>query len=148
MSTRAMIARSNGDGTLTAVYLHSDGYPSHAGNVLLHHYTDPAKLDALLALGDLSILGPELGEAHNFNEAYAVWSDKGWTTAYKRDRGEHDVDATTFDDMHALERYAFDGDIEWLYACFGGHWYARSRRGEPRPLADILAESNLDNDPA
>lgn len=54
MSTRSRIAVRNGDGTFTSSYCHYDGYPEGVGSVLAGHYTDPAKVAAVLALGDLS----------------------------------------------------------------------------------------------
>ena len=42
------------------IYCHLDGHPPEAGATLLEHYQDPDKLDALVALGDLTCLGPTL----------------------------------------------------------------------------------------
>lgn len=57
MSTRALIAKVDHNGQTTVIYSHSDGYPEYVGKVLANYYTDPDKVDALMALGDVSILG-------------------------------------------------------------------------------------------
>ena len=70
MSTRSRIAKLNDDGSIRVIYCHSDGYLSYNGRILLEHYTDPAKVDALLDLGDISSLGEEIGEQHPFDPDY------------------------------------------------------------------------------
>jgi len=64
MSTRSTIAKVQEDGqTIRSIYCHFDGYPDYVGKVLQEHYTDMNKIDQLLALGDLSVLDKEIGEA-------------------------------------------------------------------------------------
>src|SRR5689334_13390131 len=91
MSTRSDIIRQNLDGSYDKIYCHWDGYPSNNGKILLEHYADPQKVGALIALGDLSVLGPELGEKHLFEE-----NRPGQCKAYGRDRGETGVSAVHF----------------------------------------------------
>jgi hypothetical protein len=69
------------DGSILAVYCHWDGYPSHNGKILNAHYTERSKVQELMDLGDLSSLGPEIGEKHNFDAP-----PKGQCNAYGRDR--------------------------------------------------------------
>ena len=57
MSTRCLIGILNSDDTITHIYCHHDGYPELVGAVLKQHYTEPEKLKALMALGDISTLG-------------------------------------------------------------------------------------------
>ncbi len=83
MGTRSFLARKNNDGTVTYNYCHWDGYPSNNGNLLLDHYTDPDKVDKLMALGSLSYLSPKVGRKHSFDKL-----NKTMCTAYHRDRGE------------------------------------------------------------
>lgn len=83
MSTRSFIGKLNSDCSITGVYCHFDGYPDGVGATLKEHYQNPQKVDALLALGDISSLGSELGEKHRFESP-----TPGWTVAYHRDRGE------------------------------------------------------------
>ena len=103
MGTRSTIALEFADGTVQQVYCHWDGYLSHNGRILQEHYSDPFKLQRLIALGGISSLDREIGEVHPFDQGYSVRSDvrraailaaynaakdAGWTTFYARDRGE------------------------------------------------------------
>ena len=120
MSTRSDIIRENLDRSYDRIYCHWDGYPSHNGAILLRHYTDPAKVEALIRLGDLSSLGAEIGEKHPFDE-----HPEGQCTAYGRDRGEANVAATHFET--ALE-LAADLMESWTEYCYifrvaDGKWY-------------------------
>ena len=90
MATRSSIGVKTADGILS-IYCHWDGYPSHNGKILKEHYTSPTKVMELLQLGNLSILGPELGEQHDFDGGGVP----GWCTAYGRDRGETEQNAIT-----------------------------------------------------
>ena len=136
MSTRSRIGRKNADDTITSIYCHFDGHPSHVGAILSAHYTSPAKVDALIALGDLSSLREECEsppEGHSHDS-----SAKGHTVAYGRDRGETDVDAVT----HAADAWPDSGQ-KYTYLFDGAAW-AVWRKGEWRPVADVLAEDDAD----
>lgn len=56
MSTRSFICVEQDDGSYKGVYCHSDGYLTYNGAMLLDHYNSREKADALIALGDLSLL--------------------------------------------------------------------------------------------
>ncbi len=63
MATPSSITALCSDGKYRCIYVHFDGRPENntfsvAGN-LLHHYSDQAKIDALMQLGMLSQLGSE-----------------------------------------------------------------------------------------
>lgn len=83
MSTHALIGIQNEDGTVRAIYLHSDGYVQQAGQTLTRNYYRPVHVRELIGLGDLSTLGSEIGTKHDFHD---YRPDQ--TTAYGRDRGE------------------------------------------------------------
>lgn len=91
MATKSHIGKKLQDGSVKYIYCHYDGYPEHNGEILKEHYTDEAKIDALLKLGDLSILGPEIGEKQDFNDRST--HNKDWCVAYGRDRGEANTTA-------------------------------------------------------
>jgi len=101
-------------------YCHCDGYESHNGRILLHHYRDPDKVRALLDLGDISSLAEEIGEKHDFSNR-----PDGQVTAYGRDRGENDTQARVFSTVEAwlasMEEYAYlhVGGDEWHYSDHG-----------------------------
>ena len=133
MATRSTIAMEQPNGEIMKVYCHWDGYLDHNGKILQEHYRDPAKIYALMLLGDISSLRPEIGEPHDFDARY---SDKdpreNWCVAYGRDRGETDVDANVYKDFddyvknHQYEEYEyiFRSDDQW-YVCQYGRGYQR-----------------------
>lgn len=56
MSTSARIAKREDDGTVRSVYCHYDGYPSYAGKLLRHYYTDPEIVDIVMNFGNFDAL--------------------------------------------------------------------------------------------
>lgn len=84
--TTAEIGVIKHDGTITSVYLNSDGYIRGAGEILAKNYTDPKKVMELIDLGKfgISYLGTEIGEKHKFGDP----PDRSYTGFYGRDRGE------------------------------------------------------------
>jgi len=88
MATRSNIGILNSDGPVDYIYCHFDGYVEHNGKILNEHYTTENKIHRLMELGDLSVLGPEIGEQQDFNDHV-----KGTCLAYGRDRGEDGVEA-------------------------------------------------------
>jgi hypothetical protein len=136
MGTRSRIGVMHGD-KCKSVYCHWDGYLSHNGAILQEHY-DSAKANHLVALGDLSSLGKNIGEQHPFSK-FDVKEDnpdfeklmalhqqaeaEGWTTFYGRDRGEEGTEFAvdhTFDQF--LERVDNCG-AEYYYIMQDGVWY-------------------------
>lgn len=145
MGTRSAIGIKNSDGSVTAIYCHWDGYPSHNGRILQDHYSDLGKVYELLALGDLSSLAEEIGSKHPF-ETYDIpekvreaW--KTWCTAYGRDRGETGIESR---DFVSLADYfnRFGGGAEYFYLFDNGVWMVQPSYGKAtwRPVADYLKE--------
>lgn len=126
MSTRSFIAKQNPDGTLTGIYCHFDGYPSGVGAVLREHYTNPAKVDSLLALGSISSLGQEIGEKHDFNKRV-----EGWCKAYVRDRGETGQEAYT---VSGIEETFQDSWYYYAYVFTVAGWQFAPYNGTLAPL--------------
>jgi hypothetical protein len=118
VGTRSRIGILNDDKTVTSIYCHWDGYPDGVGRTLFHHYREPEKIRQLIALGDLSILGSEIGEKHAFDDRSNC--DGKVCTAYGRDRGEQDIDAVT----HHRNQWPESG-WEYLYLYQRGRWYVR-----------------------
>lgn len=116
MGTRSFIGKRHADGHVTGIYCHWDGYPSHNGRILRDHYTTEDQMDALLALGSLSVLGENIGKRHDFNTHDSTKGrTKGWCLAYGRDRGETDVAAQTFENVEAFCTAARESWAEWAY---------------------------------
>lgn len=59
MSTRSTIGIRHEDGSVTKIYCHWDGYIEHNGAILQRYYNTAEKIEPLLALGNLSVLGPK-----------------------------------------------------------------------------------------
>lgn len=57
MSTRSRIAIEHKCGSIDSIYCHSDGYPSYMVDMLRKNYNTPEKVQALINLGSLSVLG-------------------------------------------------------------------------------------------
>lgn len=128
MSTRSRIAVRNADGTITSIYCHYDGYPDGVGKTLVEHYTDPDKIAALIALGDLSVLGKDIGVKQDFGNPA-----EGTCLAYGRDRGETSVDAVTDVDEVAFRKRAAEGWEEYVYLWADGDWHVAKPGGGAGP---------------
>lgn len=116
MSTRGAIGMRQPDGTIRAVYVHHDAYVAGVGAILGGWYETPEKVEALLALGDLSSLGTTLAD----------------TVAYRRDRGEAMRLARLYRDIDAYRRNGRrDLGADYLYLFDGNRWLACGIPGEP-----------------
>ena len=147
MGTHSRIGVMHGD-TVKSVYCHWDGYLEHNGVILQKHY-DSARANNLVALGDISSLGKEIGEKHPFSRFDTDMSDEAYeklygnmTTFYGRDRGEEGVDfkvAHTFASF--LDQVEACG-AEYYYILRDGVWYCGSpdKGSKLVPLAEALAE--------
>ena len=118
MATRSLIGKLNADGTITNIYCHWDGYPSHNGVILQEFYNTPVKVDQLLALGNLSALDEEIGEKQDFDDRSTQGGN--WCLAYGRDRGESNQEAKTvtrkefFSKDHGVDYlYLYNNEMEW-----------------------------------
>ena len=121
MSTRSAIGIMHGD-NIKAIYCHSDGYLSYVGRVLLKHYDQSSKVNHLIAMGDLIMLGKEIGEKIDFDDCMSYTEDRVATQCrfYKRDRNEKNVDFSVFHNDQEL----FDGvDAEYFYIMKDGVWF-------------------------
>lgn len=121
MATRSTIARKVGE-QIQSIYCHWDGYPRHAGRILEEHYTTPEKIDALMALGDLSVLGAEIGSKKDFdNDAL---DDE--CLAYGRDRGEQGTEARMDETYIDYINYRNMQGCEYAYFWNGTNWETSS----------------------
>ena len=127
MSTRSIIAKENSNGTITAIYCHYDGYvDGGVGEELYLNYKTEKKIDKLLALGDISSLGPTIKT----------------TDAYARDRGE-ELRITEYKNLGEFGNDMKDDVfIEYVYLWMNDKWYYWSyddkkliKKGEGYPLS-------------
>jgi hypothetical protein len=135
MSTRSLIAVVHGNNYKT-VYCHWDGYLSHNGRILQKHYDSP-KANNLVAFGNISSLGPEIGEKHPFSPTDGDMHHKTWerkyvhmTTFYGRDRDEEGQEFVTHTSKESLIEAFNDGWCEYAYIMKEDTWYVMYQGGE------------------
>ena len=124
MSTRSAIGISY-QGVIKAVYVHSDGYMDYVGTVLNEHYQDTVKISKLISMGDMSMLGKEIGRKIDFNArmAYDENDQAEQCRFYDRDRGETGVEHSTYHSESAYVRGMADRDCEFMYLYKDGEWF-------------------------
>ena len=121
MATRSAIGMEK-DGKILAIYCHWDGYLENNGEILYRHYQTTEKIFQLLSHGDLSSLGAEIGEKHDFDNK----STGNWCKYYGRDRGEDGVEMRVFDSREEFVNWY--GDSEYFYLWTDKHWvYSQGR---------------------
>ena len=148
MSTCSNIGIINADGSVTAIYCHSDGYPPGVGNTLLNNYNTEDKVRELLKLGDLSVLGTVIGEKHDFDwggEYGFDWDKRRSDPRYKmclaygRDRGEKGTKARKYKTVkEACEE--LDNDYAYLFSVAENRWTFRDYKGPFKPLTAKVCE--------
>ena len=123
MGTRSNIGIVNEDASVTAIYCHWDGYPSHNGKMLLNRYNDISIVNQLMLLGDLSSLREKLypndSKPHTFQN-----QQEDVCVAYGRERNESDVDCKIFKDISDFEKFGSGVDYQYLFE--DGVWMYRN----------------------
>ena len=128
MGTRSRIAVMHAE-VVKSVSCNWDGYLAYNGKILQQYYDSP-KVNNLVALGDISSLGPDIGEEHPFSRFETDLSDEAYdelygnmTTFYGRDRGEENV---SWQVAHSFEQFleqCQDSDADYYYIIRDGIWY-------------------------
>jgi hypothetical protein len=132
MSTRSAIIIENTDGTAEGIYCHFDGYLDGKRDDLLVGYQDEEKVRALIALGDISSLGREIGEKHDFNHP-----PEGVVNAYGRDRGESDIEAKKGESWRKVAAEIGHNGYIYVFVSKEGIWkVAFDESGDLVSLAD------------
>ena len=139
MATRAFIGLEKSDGTIAAIYCHSDGsIYGGVGQRLFENYQDVSKIEALIAGGDISALHSRVDAPDGHS-----WDNRinDCTVFYHRDRGE------PFEEVKpklCINRKKFltsaDGcDAAYAYLYAGGCWLVDENMSENfRPLSDCF----------
>jgi hypothetical protein len=116
-----------------AVYCHWDGYVAHNGYILQTCY-DSVKANKLVSMGDLSSLGVDIGEKHEFHSEDPEYLDIGGgvscskqCTFYGRDRGGENTGYKSFDTLNALLNYYEGSWCEYAYILKGNEWFYTKR---------------------
>lgn len=141
MSTPAAIIAKQKSG-YAGIYLHFDGGPNKCLKILRDHYTDPAKVNELISLGNLSSLGPNIGTQHDFDLC-----PDGECNFYGRDYGEDDTNAVSGNDVNDVARKI---DADYCYIFNNGTWtQLKDYTEESKKLADdVLAQHRVESVPS
>lgn len=138
MATRAaiIIEVKGKNHSYEGVYLHFDGYPEGAGQMLVDHYDTDAKVKELISHGGISSLGEMIGEKQDFSSILS--SSTKQCKFYHRDRGDElDIEELEYDE---ISKFADDCGAEFTYLYEGGVWMVKE---EPqfKGLMSLLKES-------
>lgn len=158
MATRgtiSIVTERTKDGSGRTIYTHWDSYPSNNGRILLEHYKDAKKVRELIDLGDISSLAENVSpkkegvrrkwngakmeydliptkEPHSFDKPH-----DGVVVAYMRDRGEENVEASSFKGKNPGKNIAQEYD--YLFVESENKWYVRDNH-KSRPTFVELTE--------
>jgi len=139
MATRSRIGMEftdeQGTRLVKSIYCHWDGYPEGVGQKLQNFFLEREKVEALVALGDISFLEKEI--VAKGNHSFDL-PEKGVTVAYHRDRGE-DYRAPRID---AGVSAFFRSDFEQYGYVFSeeGEWLIGGVEEVPLPLPYALSQ--------
>ena len=61
MSTNCYIATNLPDESIRFIYCNWSGQPYYGGRILANHYRDQRKINSLMNLGNISVLGERIG---------------------------------------------------------------------------------------
>jgi hypothetical protein len=125
MATRSTIWIKRSELVYEGIYCHWDGYPEHNGKILAEHYNTQEKVEALLALGNLSNLdkSTECPDGHTYEKPV-----DGYCVAYGRDRLEENQQAvTTYCEANTKKQ-------EYNYLWQDGEWLVSTDKGQYSPL--------------
>lgn len=120
MSTRAHIGILNKDGTVREIYHHYDGHLDFLGAMLVKHYNTADRVNKLLDLGDMSVIGEEPVGYWN-DDLGAV--DETKCRTYK-ERGESGYAARVHESVEEfLNDQFYQEDFTYLF--YDGIWFYR-----------------------
>ncbi len=134
MATSATISYERPDGKIRSIYCHWDGYIEGVGKTLIEHYNG-SNLDALMDLGDLSILG-NIPQSDAKGWDISAPRDDDYCLSY-RDRGETDTDAVEYADFNEFKEKAYLQEYNYLY-CYNTWYVLTDSVDDALPLADEI----------
>lgn len=130
MATRSRIGMINEDGSITSVYCHWDGYPSHNGVLLLEDYKEREKIEMLLSLGDLSSLAPKIAPGGDSVHTFDSPTD-GVCVFYGRDRKEKGTECKVSANLQ--EFIQMSDWCDYLYIFEAGEWFLITMYKDKKP---------------
>lgn len=133
MGTRSAIAIEYPNKFSRAIYCHWDGYVSHHKPILLEHYKDYKKVEELIDLGYISVLGENIGTEHDFDDC-----PEDVVTAYGRDRGDQFQEADLGKTWRgAVSKIGHDGYIYVFVVATNTWMFATEVEDELVPLSEV-----------
>jgi len=137
MSTNSTVAVLHTNGTVSQIYVHWDGYIEAVGKTLVENYATLERVEALVALGNLSCLEARL--APNSNEAHSfIDGADNVCVAYERDRGEEDQQAEVYASIDELDSQGRSEEYDYMFAA--GQWFVREQGDHLGTVKAALAE--------
>ena len=126
MATRSNIGIVNEDGSVTGIYVHWDGYPSHVGRILLTNYNTNDLVNKLIGGGNISSIGENTDTdlPHSFDKPVA-----GVCVYYNRDRGESGNEPEKFVSLTEFQMHGHDSGADYQYLFENGKWMYRKHDG-------------------
>ena len=115
MATRSRIGMVMNNGKIKSIYCHWDG--DMVGKILRKYYINPAKIKRLMALGNISSLGKNIGIKHNFDN-----SSSNECNAYGRDRGDKGENARVSISEIEFVSLANSSGADYIYLWNGKRW--------------------------
>ena len=138
MATRSAIGMVEYDGSVTSIYCHWNGSPEYNGHLLRKHWDDVYLIEQLMTLGDLSVLGMELGEKQDFEQP----TSKNWCLAYGRDRGQPGAVAKSYVNAKAfIDNATGDYGTDYIYLFHNDMWSCWDYEGKHINLHDMNVEA-------
>ena len=132
MATRSYIGIRNLDASVDYIYCHFDGYPEYNGKILTEHYSNINRVNELLNLGDLSVLGKFIGEKMDFNKRVV-----DTCLAYGRDRNEPNTSAKNSEYSGLIK----DQSVDYVYVFDGDYWECFDT-SSPEKIINLYSEIN------
>ena len=108
MATRSLIGIKLEDNIVKTIYCHWDGYPAHAGKLLVDNYSTPATITELMELGDLS----SLAESPDQCKAYHRDRNEPWGMVEPRDTYVSELGILA-NDYGVDYVYIYNENFEW-----------------------------------
>lgn len=137
MSTRANVVMPNPSSPkcpIVSIYIHFEGYPEHTGEILKQNYNTTAKLEQLFSLGDLALIGPEIGEKHDF-KTHGEGETKNWCLSYFRDYGDSRTKAMRWKSLGDFTAKIYEDNIDYVYLWVGNKFIVWKNTGK-EPIID------------
>ena len=122
MSTRARFGITQPQGSVRSIYTHWGGAPGDHGLILLTHYAALPRVLDLLELGNPSVLGPDIGERHGFEQRSVDDRFTRWCLACGRDRVDPHVQALVDGSAESFIETCRICSTDYAYLCSTEHW--------------------------